>query len=362
VVSEIPRPCKTGVRILLQTAKGFGYYLMLMWNLKALCHCWRFFRCSEIFIFKFYALNTQGDHCDDQDLTSACSFFRVKGAPNCKYLNGFVPMCHEKNGGPAVFIVHIRLHDLISYMYHIWLSLCQLHTLSFDKIFPCLKVYAALSKEFMMKFQKKQLKRKEYEALIFEVCYRSAITFPSDKVFIVGDLGVVDFDVNELINLVKRWVETTRMCYQLSFYYGNFCWYKGYFLWTEHAQLKMHGHKVFNESYGNYGSLNKAYKLFHDMEKRDMAVYSLMSQGSRMNGNTTGSTGLVVHMVSKGFDFNYTTYTGFCIGEPLDIATSLIHVSNKTYYVVLVQFLSAYPSYRVGVTNVEITRMLAYQA
>jgi len=26
--------------------------------------------------------------------------------------------------------------------------------------------------------------------------------------------------------------------------------------------------KVFNESYENYGSMNKAYELFHDMKKK----------------------------------------------------------------------------------------------
>jgi len=89
-----------------------------------------------------------------------------------------------------------------------------------------------------------------------------------------------------------------------------------------------------------------------------------MSQGREMYDNTICSSELVAHMVSIGLDFNYATYTGFCIGEPL-IATSLIQVSNKTYYVssvALVQFLSAYPSYRVVVTNVEKTRVLAYQA
>jgi hypothetical protein len=207
-----------------------------------------------------------------------------------------------------------------------------------------------------------QLNRKEFEAFIFEVCAGSIIIFPSDMVINAGDLGVVDFDVNDLINLVKRWVETTSMCYQLSFYYGNFCRYKGYILWTEHAKLKMHGHKVFNESYENYGSMNKAYKLLHDMKKRDMAFYSLMSQGSGMHGNTIGSTGLVAQIASKECDFNYTTYTGFCIGEPLDIATSLIHVSKRTYYVVLVQYLSAYPSHGVIVTDVVITRVIAYKA
>jgi hypothetical protein len=90
-----------------------------------------------------------------------------------------------------------------------------------------------------------------------------------------------------------------------------------------------------------------------------------MSQRSEMQGITIGSKELVAHMVSKGFDINYTTYTGFCIGGPLDIATSLIQVSNKTYYVssvALMQFLSAYLSYRVVITNVEITRVLAYRA
>jgi hypothetical protein len=218
---------------------------------------------------RFYVLNNQGDHCDDHDLTSAYSFCKVKCATVCKYLNGFEPMfSHARNGGPVI-IVPVTLYNLISYVSHNWLSLYQLHTLSFNKIFPCPKFCAPHSKGFLMiMFQKKKLNREvhlqEYEAL---VCYGSIIIFPSDKVINAGDLGVVDFDVNDLIKLVKRWVETTSMCYQLFFYYGNFCSYKGYFLWTEHAKLKMHAHKVFNESYENYGVMHKAYELFHDIKK-----------------------------------------------------------------------------------------------
>lgn len=56
VVSNSLIHSKTGVMILLQIAKGFGYSLMLMnsWNLKTLLHCWRFVRCSKVSILRFY--------------------------------------------------------------------------------------------------------------------------------------------------------------------------------------------------------------------------------------------------------------------------------------------------------------------
>jgi len=56
VVRNSPVHSKTGVMILLQIARGFGYCLILMnsWNLKVFCHCWRFVECSEVSMLRFY--------------------------------------------------------------------------------------------------------------------------------------------------------------------------------------------------------------------------------------------------------------------------------------------------------------------
>lgn len=183
-------------------------------NLNATCHSWRFVVCGEVVILsRLYALNTQGGLCDDHDLTSAYSFYKVKSAPICRYLNGFEPLfLHKQNGGPVITIT-ISMYGLISYVSHNWLSLYQLHTLSFDNIFPCPKFCAPHSKEFFMMFQKKKLNREvhlqEYEALD---CYGSIVIFPSNKVITVGGLVVVDFDVNGLVILVETLTNAKRIC------------------------------------------------------------------------------------------------------------------------------------------------------
>ncbi|KEH15748.1 sucrose synthase [Medicago truncatula] len=183
-------------------------------NLNATCHSWRFVVCGEVVILsRLYALNTQGGLCDDHDLTSAYSFYKVKSAPICRYLNGFEPLfLHKQNGGPVITIT-ISMYGLISYVSHNWLSLYQLHTLSFDNIFPCPKFCAPHSKEFFMMFQKKKLNREvhlqEYEALD---CYGSIVIFPSNKAITVGGLVVVDFDVNGLVILVETLTNAKRIC------------------------------------------------------------------------------------------------------------------------------------------------------
>jgi hypothetical protein len=56
VVSEIPRPCKIEVLILLQIAKGLEIFHLVVnsWNLYVHCHIWSFVLRSAVAIIRFY--------------------------------------------------------------------------------------------------------------------------------------------------------------------------------------------------------------------------------------------------------------------------------------------------------------------
>lgn len=84
--------------------------------------------------------------------------------------------------------------------------LCKSYDLSFDKILSCHEAIETLSKEYLVKkMQKKLVNKKEnvekYEEFELQSCPELIIYFFSDKDINVGELDVIDFEVNNLIVL-----------------------------------------------------------------------------------------------------------------------------------------------------------------